>query len=55
MPAPKARSVVVATPAFARTKCRVCSGRIVPDQALVSTTEGFAHLGCHMTRPQARI
>ena len=48
--APLSRSVVIATPAFVRTRCLACPDPIRAGQALVSTADGFRHLGCAMTK-----
>ena len=43
------QSVVIATPAFARTRCRRCGHYVRPGQAVVSRADGFRHLGCAMS------
>ena len=47
---PNGRSVVIATDHFRRTRCLACPDPIRAGQALVSTAEGFRHLGCAMTK-----
>ena len=47
---PNGRSVVIATDHLRRTRCLACPDPIRAGQALVSTAEGFRHLGCAMTK-----
>ena len=43
------RSVVIATDHSRRTRCLACPSPVREGQALVSTADGFRHLGCAMT------